>query len=160
MGTLDINRLNKFFCKKVFVETNDRGKTFPYLSSLNHNFMLKSCFCIRPYPTNIYLFKFNNISTKKIWSELTIKTTRYFFSVYIVEFKQVNVCWVFMNGNITPPLEVQCLEAYSEYCQISKMVRFAKIINGWKPLTIFWQNVPSQMFIIVLNTTVMLIRGL
>ena len=42
MGTLDINRLNKFFCKKVFVETNDRGKTFPYLSSLNHNFMLKS----------------------------------------------------------------------------------------------------------------------
>ena len=28
-------------------------------------------------------------------------------------------------------------EAYLKPCQTSKMERFAKIVNGWKPLTIF-----------------------
>ena len=39
-------------------------------------------------------------------------------------------------------------ETYWEFCQTCKMERFAKIINGWKPLIIFakrsildvWQN--------------------
>ena len=28
-------------------------------------------------------------------------------------------------------------EAYSDPCQTSKIERFAKIVNDWKPLTIF-----------------------
>ena len=32
---------------------------------------------------------------------------------------------------------VYCTEAYSESCQTSKMERFAKIVNSFKPLTIF-----------------------
>ena len=28
-------------------------------------------------------------------------------------------------------------EAYSEHCQTSKMELFAKIVNSWKPLSIF-----------------------
>ena len=31
-------------------------------------------------------------------------------------------------------------ELYSDPCQISKMERFVKIINGWKPLTFFAEH--------------------
>ena len=34
----------------------------------------------------------------------------------------------------------QLLEVYSDSCQISKMKRFAKIINSFKPLTIFTKH--------------------
>ena len=37
---------------------------------------------------------------------------------------------------------IKYAEAYSELCQASKMKRFAKIVNGLKPLTIS-QNTPS-----------------
>ena len=35
---------------------------------------------------------------------------------------------------------IEVSEAYSEPCQTSKMDVFAKIINGWKQLTIFMKN--------------------
>ena len=64
-------------------------------------------------------------------------------------------------------LELQLLQlagtsnAYSETCQASKMKSFAKIANGWKPLTIsakwsiselFLWKALSQMFNSVLKT--------
>ena len=44
-------------------------------------------------------------------------------------------------------------EAYSEPCQASKMEIFAKIVNGWKLLTILTKIASSQMFYRLLYTS-------
>ena len=37
-------------------------------------------------------------------------------------------------------------EAYSELCQASKVESFAKIVNGFKKITIFKRNSVSEIF--------------
>ena len=75
---------------------------------------------ISTYPTDIYLFKINNGNTRKRceirlkWTImtpnnvngvvlmsllLTLNIFYTFFSVFIVYFEQVNVCWVVKNPN-------------------------------------------------------------
>ena len=57
---------------------------------------------VEEFPANIYLFNVNKRNTRKkceICSKLTIKTERRQYeslvsSVSIVDFEQVNVCWV------------------------------------------------------------------
>ena len=50
-------------------------------------------------------------------------------------------------------------EEYSEPCQISKMLRFTKIINRWKPRTISQKSL-SQMFYGVLNKLLYIISNI
>ena len=50
-------------------------------------------------------------------------------------------------------------EEYSETCQISKMLRFTKIINRWKPRTISQKSL-SQMFYGVLNKLLYIISNI
>ena len=43
----------------------------------------------------------------------------------------------YYSGAITSDLEMERSEAYSKPCQTCKRKLFAKIVNDWKPLTIF-----------------------
>ena len=71
----------------------------------------------------------------KLWTYFTT-----FSNVFINDFEQVNVSWVMIKIKLRlflTILLVQKAEAYLKSCQTSRMELLVKIVNGWKPLSIF-----------------------
>ena len=122
--------------------------------------VLRHC-CCWEFPASTYLFKVNNRNTRtmcEICSKLTIKTTerRQFWCLYcelwtyftlcstvsFVNFEQINAGWV---------EELLLLIHQGVFRFLSKIELFAKIVDGWTPITIFANNFPLQMLARVLN---------